>query len=244
MARSFNGSGDQIALAAGFAPAAINFSIACWVNPSTNNGSAGHKGRTILCSNNAGSGFNFQLSTGTGTPSVLELDLTNANVLGTSTATVADGSWAHVGATWVNGTKTVSFYINGVFDSSAVGPVALNNAAGYVIGANPGSGGQFFYFGGSMADLLFCTSILTASQFSGLFRGTRPAALGFPLTLNMPLDGLQSPEPDLSGNAFNGTLTGTAKAFGPPFAPFTPRWPLFIPPPVVSTGGVYFAAHP
>jgi hypothetical protein len=31
-----------------------------------------------------------------------------------------------------------------------------------------------------------------------------------------PLDGYQSPEPDLSGNGNNGTLTGTAQVLGAP----------------------------
>jgi hypothetical protein len=29
----------------------------------------------------------------------------------------------------------------------------------------------------------------------------------------------------LSGNKNNGTLTGTTAVAGPPYAPFTPRWP-------------------
>jgi hypothetical protein len=38
---------------------------------------------------------------------------------------------------------------------------------------------------------------------------------------------LASPEPDLSGNKNNGTLTGTTNTFGPPILPFTRRWPQF-----------------
>jgi hypothetical protein len=51
-----------------------------------------------------------------------------------------------------------------------------------------------------------------------------------------PLDGFASPEVDLSRNAFNGALTGTTAAFGPPLMPFTPRTPQFwiTPPPQVS----------
>jgi hypothetical protein len=43
----------------------------------------------------------------------------------------------------------------------------------------------------------------------------------------LPLDGIQTTEPDLSGFARNGTLTGTSAVAGPPFTQFTPRWPQF-----------------
>jgi hypothetical protein len=85
----------------------------------------------------------------------------------------------------------------------------------------------------TLADVAIWNVDLTAFEISALAKGARPNIIRpASLVAWWPLDGLQSPEPDLSRNAKNGTLTGTAAAFGPPYAPFTPRWPQIILPPV------------
>jgi hypothetical protein len=94
---------------------------------------------------------------------------------------------------------------------------------------------------GNMADTALWNVVLSATEIAALAKGIRPpqvrpaALIGY-----WPLDGLQSPEPDLSGNRNNGTLTGTVNAFGPPIRPITPRMrklqfaPFTVPPPLMG----------
>ena len=65
-----------------------------------------------------------------------------------------------------------------------------------------------FNFGntnGQIADLAIGTLTLTAGEMSALAAGFRPSNIRRTALVGYwPLDGLSSPEPDLSGNAFNG----------------------------------------
>jgi hypothetical protein len=73
--------------------------------------------------------------------------------------------------------------------------------------------------------------VLTAAEHLSLSKGVLPYKIRPSALIGWwQLDGLQSPEPDFSGKANNGTLTGTALVFGAPTMPFTPRWPIFFPP--------------
>jgi hypothetical protein len=86
--------------------------------------------------------------------------------------------------------------------------------------------GASLFNNGQLADFAIWSVLLTAAEASALAKGARPNTIRSASLVNWwPLGGIQSPEPDLSGNKNNGTLTGTAPAFGPPIAPFTPRWP-------------------
>jgi hypothetical protein len=143
------------------------------------------------------------------------------------------------------------------YNSSTVGKAFLNGTvggtanSGTVIGAATANmcigartyGGFQGYFCGLIADVALWGVELTQLEITALALGALPKTIRPNSRLgDWPLDGLQSPEPDLSGHAFNGTLTTTSgtinPAFGPPVSPWTPRRPqeIFVaaaPPPTV-----------
>lgn len=237
MARSFNGSSDLIKPGNLFNfTTGGTFSCACWVNYT------GATGLLIsdswVAAGNQNSWTFFLIS------NKLKFDYAIGAALGilSGSSTISTGVWHHVGMSFNN--KTVTIYIDGAQDASGVatgaGTGTMSTATyGSVLGTGFNTTNATFttYYTGNMADVAVWNVALTASEFSALSKGLRPhmvrsaALVGF-----WPLDGLQSPEPDLSGLAHNGTLTGTALAAGPPMTLFTPRRPQFLTPPVAAGG--------
>ena len=239
-ARSFNGTSDYIsttltAQQAGFYANTTNnsFVVTAWANPTTVN--AVHS----IFAANAG-GLQLRINT----TAKLECIRDNQVVLATSTGTVTAGVWSHLACS-VFGVDasgpTCTFFINGVTAGTSTTAASTFSSfvptAIQVIGRNNATAGDYML--GSIADAAYFTApnslnpTLSNSQIAALAKGIRPWVFASPsilLTGWYPLDGLQSPEPDLGGGlsgigAHNGTLTGTSAAFGPPYAPFTPRWP-------------------
>ena len=139
-----------------------------------------------------------------------------------------DGNYQHPGSgtlssnVWVPIVGTfsstgITIYVPGFnsFESATLASSAFNQ---FSIGGAPGGG----CFQGSIADVSMWNVVLSAGEIAAYMAGGRPAQIR-PASLIgwWPLDGLQSPEPDLSGNKNNGTLTGTAYVPGPPVNLFT-----------------------
>jgi hypothetical protein len=79
-------------------------------------------------------------------------------------------------------------------------------------------------FQGTVAEVTVWNSLLTSSQMTALQTvcpvGSSARRMSLPNPVGyFPLYGSASPEPDLSGNKFNGVLTGTAVANHPPCTP-------------------------
>jgi hypothetical protein len=105
---------------------------------------------------------------------------------------------------------------------------------GMLFGYDNRSGSAANRLNGNVAEAALWNARLQQMEIQALAAGARAYTVRRNnLVAYYPLDGFTSPEPDLSGNANNGVLTGTALAFGPPLAPFTPRWPqqVIVPPP-------------
>jgi hypothetical protein len=236
MARSFNGSSDKITIASGISalfPASVTMSI--WFYNYANayntlqtmgdptNGNIGIK--TYVKSNGTMAAYR-------GSTSIYD---------GTGAVTVSANTWAHFALTGATATDYIG-YVNGVVDKNAggsAGAIDYTNAI-YTLGID-GNGNH--WMGGNLAEAAVWNTILTPGEVSSLALGLRPPAIR-PANLisYLPVDGISSPEPDFSGNAFNGTLTGTAAVVTePPIAMFTPRWPQFLTPPAAA-GGVGFGA--
>jgi hypothetical protein len=157
----------------------------------------------------------------------------------TSTGILSTNVWTHAVFTAAgnNTAVTLTWYINGVASgtSSSYGANYFANFGTNIhIWLGGGAGGASpERWVGNFADVAIWSGVLSASEIKALSQGAHPNTIRPQSLLDWwPLDGLQSPEADLSGAGFNGTLNGTVPAFGPPYAPFTPRWPQFpmVPP--------------
>jgi hypothetical protein len=155
---------------------------------------------------------------------------------------LSTNTWYNILLTMDASVPQVIFYLNGVVKSTTSTPAPASQSANMVVGYDAGSSGRVF--NGRIAECSFWAStVLTQLEATSLARGVRSwmirqAALG----PYYPMDGLVSPEPDLSGNANNMTVTNTAAAFGPPIMQFTPRWPLVTPSPLLVVVPVNLAA--
>ncbi len=122
------------------------------------------------------------------------------------------GEWAHVGLSFSN--STMRLYVNGLLvGSGALTPYAPAGNAWYAASG--------FY--GKAAEIGFWPFPLDTSQFADLAAGL--PVIGIPGSIvAAPLDGLLSPELDLSGNFNSGVLTGTSYADHPEQVRYPGMW--------------------
>jgi len=241
MARSFNGSSDIITLGALPVCRTTNFSFAFWfwLNAAPSAGSY----FTFFNFNSSALAFYIK--------DTLKFAFYPGNTFAsfnqssdpwTASSAISAASWNHV-AVVASGGTSATLYTNGAQNGSALSYGASGGSAtvtSSLIGNDNSGLGRFW--NGRVADLFFIDAVLTPLEIAALARGIRPASIRPKVSsLNWwPLDGLQSPEPDLSGNKNNGTLTGTSLAFGPPVTMITPRSRpardpfVIIPPPLMG----------
>jgi hypothetical protein len=154
----------------------------------------------------------------------------NAFYDGTGTNTLTSGIWYHLSAIFPNGVAPTG-YVNGNLDGTGNAIFTQNGHSVTQSGTDATN-----WFGGVLADVAIWPVALSQAELSALSKGARPNTIRPPSLIGWwPLDGIQSPEPDLSGNVNNGTLTGTTFAAGPPIAQFTSRWPQYNFPPTAPT---------
>jgi len=234
VSRSFNGLTDSISLGSSLTLMPAALSICFWVNPTSLTPAYSNILNRMVDNTFATNGdYAFYLKSS----GKLAIFVNNAtgrqDYDGAGTHTLTTGSWWHIGFSCPTSGNT-QVYVNGVSDGGGIngGNFATTSVRPFLMGFDPNTAGRFF--SGAIADLGVWNVALTAQEINSLATGARPFKVQ-PKSLAgwLPLDGLQSPEPDLSGNINNGTLTGTSFAFGPPVNLLT-RSPGFIP---YSPGG-------
>jgi hypothetical protein len=224
MARSFNGSSDFITLGITQTTAfARPISFSCWALLNSGAGSF-----PLIIGFTAGGSFTF-FGINIGSSSGLNVFYSGVDQTNNGSA-FSTNVWHN--CVFTDDGATVTVYQDGSSVGTGGSIGTITNSANVVIGNNA-QGNSFWK--GSIADAAFWNVVLTAAEIRALSNGARPFTIR-PGNFNgyWPFDGLQSPEPDLSGKANNGTLTGTALAAGPPVMMFTPRWPQFLTPPAAA----------
>ena len=226
MARSFNGSSDRITIGTGFTPSEP-LTVAAWIyltsTPTT--------GAMILCSVTT-NGFNFYPNHSL----KLTADHTDTAALATGIGTVTLNTWQHVAFSYSSG-HDWKLYLNGAVDNSGNNAQSIGGQP-YAIGYSAHDNN--YYFSGNIADVAVWSAILTDSEVASLNRGVRPYMVRQKsLSLYYPLDGISSPEPDLSSNAYSGTLSGTALASGPPVTLFSPKGLGILPTAITAASAAY-----
>jgi Concanavalin A-like lectin/glucanases superfamily len=225
MARSFNGSTDfiNVGSSATLNPAAIT--IGCWINPVQNTA-------FIVSRDDLTLGRSYALEMDNTSRVQIEINAGAVTVFGPSNVTF--NAWQHVGFT---GSSAAGYtaYLNGAPGTTGGAGTSMATATGPTDIGRRSFVGSPVSFDGNCADVGIWNVVLTTAEMLALAKGARPGQVRSASLIGWwPLDGLQSPEPDLSGKVFNGTLTGTASAFGPPLMRMSLRTPQFFLPAAVA----------
>lgn len=219
MARSLNGSSDQINCGTAWSHYSTATTFSAWIYPT----SFANTYNCVAQVNDSIDAFQFfTKSTGK-----MAWYLGSGANIDPGTATLSTGTWYHILQKFDNADQISKTFINGASDGTIFSGANIHVqtgtptlAVGYdalTINRN---------FPGRIADFAFWNVALTPGEVSALAQGARPLTIRpSNIIAYLPLDGISSPEPDLSGAKNNGTLTGTSNVGGPPLAMFTPRWP-------------------
>ncbi len=233
MARSFNGTTDIINCGNGSSlnPAAIT--VLAWINQI---GTA-HAYNAIASRTSSGAGGDgdYVLYLSVNAIVVYMTAGAQAPFVDPGSVTITPGVWASVGFSYSSSAGLIT-YVNGAQADTGGGTVPFGggNTQSFRIADDGFAARQF---PGSIAEVAVWNTPLSLTEISAFNLGIRAwrirpkSLIGY-----WPLDGIESPEPDLSGNKNNGTLTGTALVSGPPFTAFTPRWKAMDIPTAVLAG--------
>jgi hypothetical protein len=239
MARSFNGTTDQIDCGTGVQNPSAGIGISVWIYPTTLT-PAYQAVYVKFNSANANLGGHAILLKSTGKLAVYLSIVATARGFDPGTITVSQNVWTHVFLHYrnsVSGQAGFRLFVNGALDSNSaanLGALGTTFQAGdkTSIGTDFNNAGRNFK--GGVAELAMWNTDINGPEIVNLAQGTRPWLVR-PQNLchYMPLDGIESPEPDLNRGGTtlknNGTLTGTSQTFiGPPVFMMTPRRPPII----------------
>lgn len=222
MARSFNGSSDYIDCGTGVSSPA-NLTVLCWVN-TTASADSTYKG-IVGRNQNAAGGYRLYAGA-SGNKFAFYADLVGHGTTGidpfTMGSAISNGTWYCVGATVDSGSAGMTAYLNG--SSAGTMPTSgglASASSNFIIGQDEQVAGARF-LNGLVAEVAIWSVVLSTTDIARFANGERAYTINPAHLIGYwPLDGLSSPEPDISGNGNNGTLTGTSKASSdPPVDPF------------------------
>lgn len=141
---------------------------------------------------------------------------TTAVVSVSSAATVGTGAWHMVTATYDG--STMRIYIDAVLDSntsSQSGSISNGTSSSLIMGADYDHNSDTL--NGSEAEASVWSKALTGAEITAMYNSGVNAQIpsrteNASLVGYWPIWGVLSPEPDISGNANNATVTGTSKS--------------------------------
>jgi hypothetical protein len=137
------------------------------------------------------------------------------------TTDLYNGAWRHVAGTY--DLSDIRMYLDGAESSTAAEnrPIAYNASNDLYVGTWD-NGAFNLHQDGDYAELGVWSVALSAAEIAALAKGAHPHHIRpDKLVLYLPIWGA-SPEPDLSGNRQNGTVSGTAITDHAPLGPYAP----------------------
>ncbi len=217
MARSFNGTSDKLSGSDVGLPTTTR-SITVWFRTTTSVPSGPSDGRVLL-----------YYGTASSTHAVIFYDNNNHLVASnygaaiTGTTDIHDGNW-HLAMLIVTG-NTWSIYLDGSASTEATGTLTTSTTLNgtVLVGSDGGGITTQNFWSGDIGEIGVWNATLSLLEWKALYQGRRAYTVrAASLVRYIPMFGVQSPEPDLSGQLHALTLTGTALATtGPPINYFT-----------------------
>jgi hypothetical protein len=207
-ALDFDGSNDQVDIATlptVFSnPATNDFTIEAWINPRASIFAR------ILFAQASASNF-VSMGTNTGNVIYFYVIKNGVTVSVATTSGVPQNQWTHVAARWTSTSSTAEVFFNGILQTSVSGGSSTTGTSGLMtIGARTG-GSQ--YFNGQLDEVRVWNTALSICQIQANMNNTIPATqanLIMNYHFNQGVAGATNTTvtalPDLSGNAYNGTL--------------------------------------
>jgi Concanavalin A-like lectin/glucanases superfamily len=209
-------------------PNLTTISYSMWYNNSTTPGAFPNRFTFLYKGNANATDINYLFLMDNVSFNITATSAPNTFIFQQFAMTPDNGNWHHLACSTDFTTANTIFTLDGVSQTLGAGAngVPELTAVTNVIGRTGTSVND--KLNGIVADTGLWSVRLSLSELVALSKGARPYQVREQSLVGYwPFDGLQSPEPDLSGFRQNGTLTGTVSAFGPPIMPFTPRWPQY-----------------
>lgn len=224
MARHFIRASSQSITLSSLPDLTTALSYSCWFRNLSSPGSFPNRNPHILKGGNGGADINYLVNQDNANIGLIWTTASSSYHFLTCALTPDTGVWHHIAlATDFSGSGSL-VYIDGVSQtvSDSAGTPEINNT-------DQGIG--VFYserMDGDLAHICLWNVKLSAGELASLFRfypyNVRPGSIVF----SMPLWGLASPEPEMSGKGNSGTLVNAPTySIDPPITLFTPRWPIF-----------------
>lgn len=221
MARDFDGSSGYLDLGSRSAlDPSFPLTVGAWIRPDTHPANGGY-----IFAQGRQSTSGFALATLSSTaPHRLQFVKPGAAGISATTVSLTNSVWQFVAAVvtstnvrFIVITAAGSLSAENVADSTAFATSANDETIVGYLTASGGGATANTRFDGRIAHLgVFIGEALTDAQVKAFAFGG-PSAVGHRPDVFLPIWGVASPEADLSGNAFNGTVNGTAPAAdGPP----------------------------
>jgi Concanavalin A-like lectin/glucanases superfamily len=199
------------------------FTVFAWFNSTTNDPAANSNVFNVGSSAGGAAKDNIGFNLGAGTNNFSSYVSDPSGIFYLNTAVAITPNVWHSAAFVGISVSSRSLYIDGAFantNSSTAGAFGSNSTTTWIGNYEDSNG-----FSGSIAEVSVWNVALTANEIASLNSGVRAYTIRrLALTGYWPLDGLSSPEPDLSGNAHNMALVNApALANGPPIGLWTPK---------------------
>jgi hypothetical protein len=227
--RNFAKASSQYCTLTGLPILTSGFSFSCRYNLNSLPGAFPNRFFLLYVGNNTLADINYTIFFDNTNGFLFQFTTAASTYVTTTAANTFDTGVWHALAFTTNFSSTAQFYLDGVAITTTVGTGAPEpTTSTQTLGA---AGNITEFTDGQLADMAIWASQLSALEVAALAKGMRPGQVHRPSSGGLagwwPLDGLQSPEPDLSGRLETATLVnGPTAAFGPPIAPFTRRWPM------------------
>ena len=228
MSRYFDGSQAIITFSNPSTPTAYTWSM--WLFGAATPATTSTTQPLVIGTTSGSFGFSWNHSSSTFKQAAFHKDSGGTTRAAAVNGTLSASVWYHIAATWDG--STFSCWKYGVDQNDAFPTSVASITGSSSLGADLNTN----WWTGYIGEFAYWSRALKANELLALGRGVLARQIPASLQIYLPLWGLSSPEPDLSGNANNGTVTGATAGGNPPVTLYTRKSIIGIDQSVTATG--------